>query len=128
MLKEIIICIIIVVSIVCGDFLTQNYTKQSITEISNSLSVLRDEIKQNKDKEEIKEKMKQVKSKWEDSHNKLAYYIEHNELEKVETELTGVESNIDVSEYEESINNLDKSVFLLKHIEDRYAFNLENIF
>ena len=72
--------------------------------------------------------MKQVKSKWEDSHNKLAYYIEHNELEKVETELTGVESNIDVSEYEESINNLDKSVFLLKHIEDRYAFNLENIF
>ena len=35
MLKEIIICIIIVVSIVCGDFLTQNYTKQSITEISN---------------------------------------------------------------------------------------------
>ena len=51
-----------------------------------------------------------------------------NELEKVETELIAIKSYIETQDYEESISELDKSVFVLKHIEDKYAFNLQNVF
>lgn len=58
----------------------------------------------------------------------MAYYIEHDELEKVETNLTALKSFVDSNEYVDAMSELDKSVFVLKHIEDKYAFNLQNIF
>lgn len=72
--------------------------------------------------------MEDVKKDWESRHNKLAYYIEHDELEKVETNLVALKSFIDSNEYAEAVSELDKSVFILKHIEDKYDFNLENVF
>ena len=35
---------------------------------------------------------------------------------------------LSAEDYEELIIGIDRSVFILKHIEDKYAFNLENIF
>lgn len=65
---------------------------------------------------------------WQEKHDKLAYFIEHDELEKVETELVAIKSSIETEDYEESISELDKSVFILKHIEDKYDFNMQNVF
>ena len=61
-------------------------------------------------------------------HDKLAYFIEHDELEKVETDLVSIKSYIETQEYEQAVGELDKGAFVLKHIEDKYAFNLQNIF
>ena len=127
MYKEGIICLIIVIGIVVGNIITQNYTKQSVTELSDALSELRNKVIEN-DINVMEEDGKKVEDKWEEKHNKLAYYIEHNELEKIETELTTIKSNIETNDYEHSIESIDRSIFLLKHVEDRYAFNLENIF
>jgi hypothetical protein len=46
----------------------------------------------------------------------------------VDNYLTGLNSFIATGEYDEAICELDKAVFVLKHIEDKYAFNLVNIF
>ena len=127
MVKEIIICIVIVVVIVFGNVITQNYTKQSVMDLSEELSNLREKII-NQDTEKLKQEMEKVDDKWKEKHEKLAYYIEHNELEKIETEITTIKSNIETAQYEHSVESIDKSMFLLKHVEDRYAFNLENIF
>ena len=127
MTKEIIICIVIVVAIVFGNIITQDYTKQSVKDLSEELSNLRDDI-MNQDTEKLKQKVEKVDDKWKEKHEKLAYYIEHNELEKIETEITTIKSNIETAQYEHSVESIDKSMFLLKHVEDRYAFNLENIF
>ena len=78
--------------------------------------------------EKIKNDAEIVYKQWEKRHEKLAYYIEHDELEKVETELIGIKSDLETEDYEELIIGIDKSVFILKHIEDKYAFNLQNIF
>ena len=127
MFKEIFICTIIVIVIILGNIITQNYTKQSVEELSNAFSNLREDvIMQNMDK--IKDETEDIDKKWEERHEKLAYYIEHNELEKIETELTTIKSNIETAEYNHSIESIDKCMFLLKHVQDRYAFNLENIF
>lgn len=129
MLKETIICIVIVLAIVFGNNTTQEYTKESVSELSSGLMTLREETTQNnREKEKLQKDMENIYQQWEQRHDKLAYFIEHDELEKVETEFVAIKSYIETDEYEEATSELDKSVFILKHIEDKYAFNLENVF
>lgn len=129
MFKETIICIVIVMAIIFGNNTTQNYTKESVSELSSGLMQLRESAKkENLEKETIKEKAENIYNQWEKRHGKLAYFIEHDELEKVETELVTIKSDIETETYEELISGIDRSVFILKHIEDKYAFNLENVF
>ena len=127
MFKESIICIVIIFAIFVGNFITQDYTKNAVEELTEELSSLRDKILQ-ENSETLNKTLENVNNKWQEKHDKLAYYIEHNELEKIETEITSFKSNIENKEYKKSIEDIDKTMFLLKHVEDRYAFNLENIF
>ena len=131
MLKEIIICIIIVTTIIIGNSISQRYTTESVNEMVNSLNAIRTEIfdnKENIDINKIENEIDNLKNKWEKRHEKLAFYIEHDELEKVETNLTGLKGEIEAGEYGDAMSQLDQSVFLLEHIEDKYKFNLQNIF
>ena len=131
MLKEIIICITIVTTIVIGNGVTQKYTTESVDEMVNLLNNIRTEISENEENIDIsnlKSEIDNLKEEWEKRHEKLAFYIEHDELEKVETNLTGLEGEIEGGEYGEVMSRLDQSVFLLEHIEDKYKFNLQNIF
>lgn len=129
MLKESIICIIIVIAIIFGNNTTQDYTKESISELSSGLLTLRENVNQeNREDEKIQKEAEEIYKNWEKRHEKLAYFIEHDELEKVETELIAIKSEVETGNYEELISGIDKSVFILKHIEDKYAFNLQNVF
>lgn len=131
MQKEVIVCIFIIVLIIVGNVVTQNYTVESVESLADQLSDLKSDIfkeEENIERDSIKDKIKQIKDNWESRHDKLAYYIEHDELEKVETNLTSLGSFIETNEDSEAVSELDKSVFVLKHIEDKYAFNLQNIF
>ena len=131
MIKELIISVIIVVLIFVGNAITENYTKESIDETKQSLSILRDEIIKNEDEIDIniaKEKIDKIHEQWDLRYEKLAYYIEHDELEKVKTELTGLRGYIEKEEYSEAVPELDKSVYILEHIKDKTALNLKNIF
>ena len=131
MLKESIICIVIVISIIFGNYQTQNYTKETVRELSGKLAGLKEELFKEdyeKKQEDVKNKVEEVYEEWNKRHDTLAYFIEHDELEKVETNLTSLKSYIETNEYSESINELDKGEFILKHIEEKYAFSLENIF
>ena len=125
MLKEIIISIMIIVVIVSLDFFTQNYANESIKQTTTMLNDLKEKIKKGEDSIN---NIDGLVASWENRRKKLAYFIEHDELEKVETSLTGLYSFIETEEYTEATSELDKSNFILKHIEEKYAFNLENIF
>ena len=95
MKKEMIICIFVVIIIVLGNIITQRYTKISVETLSNDLEELKIDLDNKlnnigkKTKEEISEEVNIITEEWELRHDKLAYYIEHNELEKVEDNLTG---------------------------------------
>ena len=131
MIKELIISIIIVILIFVGNFITENYTKESVDETAQNLSVLREEIIKKNDEIDIqlvKSEINDIYEKWNLRHEKLAFYIEHDELEKVKTELTGLKGYIEKEEYTEAIPELDKSVYILQHIKDKTALNFKNIF
>lgn len=131
MWKEAIICSIIIITILIGNQVTQSYSVETVEEITIKLEELKQEMnkeQENINHEKINEKIEDIFNKWEERHDKLAYYIEHDELEKVETNLTSLKSYIKTNQYAEAVCELDKTVFILKHIEDKYVFNLQNVF
>lgn len=129
MKKELIICTIIVISIIIGNIITQNYTKETINITTQKLDELKSKITQEDIlTEEVKNEILEIYDEWNKRHDKLAYYIEHDELEKVETDLISLKSFIEVQEYKEAVSELDKTIYILKHIEEKNAFNLKNIF
>lgn len=129
MYKEVIITIIIVITIVTGNILTRNYTKSSVDSMNKELAQIREElIKEERQEAKIVEQMNQIDRKWQKLSEELAYYIEHDELEKVETDLVALRANIDTQEYETGIENLDRCKFILDHIKDKEALKIKNIF
>ncbi len=131
MLKESIISIIIVILIVFGDIKTQNYTVEAVEETTNYLLELRDVIINDDELVDIdvaKQKINEIHQKWDTKYELLAYYIEHDELEKVETEITGLKAYLDKEELSEAVAEIDKSIYILEHIKEKNAFKLKNIF
>lgn len=127
--KEIIICIIIIIIIIIVNIITQSYTDKSVDFLDSRLEELRGELqKENIEKEVLQGKAEIVMEDWKRKYEKLAFYIEHDELEKVETELTSLKANIEVEQYEECISDLEKSIFILNHIKEKFKFNIKNIF
>jgi len=127
MLKESIICIIIIIGILGLEFLTQNFTKKTVEEITG---IFRN-IKENEEKqktEKINENIKNISNKWEEKQKKLAYYIDHEELEKVHTAIVTMKSYIETNNYSSAMAELEEGRFVLEHIKEKNTLNLQNIF
>lgn len=128
MQKELFICIIIIISIVVGNILTHNNTKSAIAEVNSNLQEVSNKIWQKENDNEIQDAISTSKEIWDDKYKVLAYYIEHDELEKVSEALVKAKSNISAEEYNTAIENIDSCIFLLQHIEEKDKFSLKNIF
>ena len=125
--KEMVICVVFVIFIIIGDIVTQKYTKNTVNYMTNELEILKNGLLE-QSKEEINDEIDKIDRKWKDAHNKLAYYIEHDELEKVETNFTACRSLANNGEYSQAISEVEKTIYVLDHITDKYSFNLVNIF
>ncbi|MBO6232481.1 MAG: DUF4363 family protein [Clostridia bacterium] len=129
MKKEAIICLVTIILIFAGHYLLQNYSKYAIGETTTELGELNEIMSQeNIDSEDVKKKINEIHEKWDKKYNTMAFYIEHNELEKVETELTGLRSSIENEEYSDAQNELARAQYLLKHIEEKNKLSWKNIF
>ena len=129
MLKETVICVISVIIIILGNNITNSYANDSMNYISSELGDLRKIVLEDNDSnEKSKNKIDEIFNQWYQIYNKLAYFIEHDELEKVQDNLTQIRSNIEMEEKQETIVTLDSTVFILKHIEEKLDLKLENIF
>lgn len=127
MYKEVVICIVVIVTIVLLNAVTQKYTRNTTSDITQIFSDLKGNMLE-EDKNEIDKKVKILDEKWGQKHDRLAYYIEHDELEKVDTAIVSLKSYVETDDYSSAIAELDKGKFILEHIQKKYAFNLENMF
>ena len=127
MKNESLICIVVIILIAILEMVTGNYTKDSVEYLKSDLYQIKQEI-ETEDKKKISEKVMNAKENWKDRANKMAYYVEHDELEKVNVYLVGVESNTETEEYNDAKSELEKCIYILEHIEEKYKFNLKNIF
>ena len=86
MRKEIIIVFIIIIMIFATDILTQNFTKKSISLINEKLDNIKTSIINN-ETNDLNSEITDLDENWTDINNKMSFYIEHDELEKVNTSL-----------------------------------------
>lgn len=130
MKKEIIIVCIILVCMIVGQIATQKYTENIFNNLNSNLEKLKNSIS---NEEKINHNMAQkdiqnIQEDWYDKYKKLAFYIEHDELEKVEAGLAIIKASIDIEDYKTAIEELEKNKFILEHIQDKDSFKLVNIF
>lgn len=126
MFKEAIISIIIVFTIVALDFITEDYTKESVKETTSSLDEIKTNIEKNTD--QIKDSVNKTFDIWEKRYDKLAYFIEHNELEKVKTGLINMRTYVELKNFNMAISSIEETEFVLEHIKDKNSLSLQNIF
>jgi len=127
MFKEIIIIIVVVFLVVGLDIITNKYTKDTVESMSTELNMLKEYILK-EDKLKAEKELNKVKENWEEKYKVLAFYIEHDELEKVKTELTELYANFSVEEYNLCIQEIETMKFILSHIQEKEEFHLRSIF
>lgn len=124
--KEMIISIVVIVAIVILNFFVGRAVDDKLNTVRGQLGEMRKEIEsQNYDRaSEISE---DITNYWNDSEVFLSCYIEHDELEKVQTEFTSLKACLKVHE-EDCLEYIDRMDFVIKHIEEKDDLVLQNIF
>ena len=128
MKKELIVCIFIFIIIITANIITQNYTKECVSYMNKELNLLKESSINKKNNKEISEKISNIENIWSNYQEKLAYYIEHNELEKVETQIYAIKGLIESKSYDSMLSEIEKCSFILKHIEEKSKLSIKNIF
>ena len=127
MKKEAIITIIIIILILAGEWITQNYTNKKLSELQEDLSSLKEEILAESDVDSLIQKTEEIYNNWEKENEILSYYLEHNELEKVNTQIILIKGYLESDAPQDSIPDLEEGIYILEHIKEKEAFNLKNI-
>ena len=132
MQKEIFIVIIIIIAIVSIDVLTNNYTKKNFGRIDEKLEEIKEiglSLINEEDKEdELKNKLGELEKDWHNINSKPAVFLEHDELEKINSSMIKFKSYFELEEYTEAIPELENCKFILKHLQDKEAIDLINLF
>ena len=109
MKKEIIVISFVIIFIIILEIITNRYTDECIKNLSDDFLSLKEEIQNNSDdNEKLIKKLDEINESWDNYFNILAYYIEHNELEKLNTEITVLKSYLELQDYESAIPVIDK--------------------
>lgn len=129
MYKELIISTIVLIIIFGLNYITQKNTDYIVEVMSKNLEIVRkDVLEENPNKEQAMRHVNEAYEKWEEEDDKMAYYVEHDELEKVKTALTSIKSYVEVEEYAQSVEAIDKCIYILEHIHERELVSWDNIF
>ena len=57
----------------------------------------------------------------------LTFYIEHDELEKVNVQLERIIANFNVDSKEDAMPEIKEAIYILRHIEKKQKLTLRNI-
>ena len=122
--KDIIAIVVIIVFVIGINFITDKIMSDSVFEIIS----IANEIDIELETKINMEKVYLLDEKWEEKENALAFFSEHDELEKVTKEVKKlVVSSINKLKYEIK-DEIEQIRFLLSHIEEKNKLLLKNIF
>lgn len=128
MRKEMITIFIILVFVILLNILTQNYTKKSVDIVVEGMERIKELVDNDQyENVELESEIHKVEDKWNERREVLSYYIEHDEIEKIELELTAVGANAAADDNENLRENLERCIFLLEHVRRKEKFGLSTI-
>lgn len=124
MKKELFICLIIIIAIIISDVILQRYTDKSMDNLNYKLSQLKQEIyKETFDEDKINE----IIDNWDNNYKIYTCYLEHDELEKINTQLIVIKSAMEVQDKESVYEEIDKAIYIINHVESKQMLKLDNI-
>lgn len=125
-MKELIISGIVIAVIVAGNILTGNFIDNKLNHIIGLLDEI-SPILEDEDYEVASDKIGEIREYLDESEAVLSCYIEHDELEKVQSSLVLLESYIKM-ENDEAFSEANQMAFVIKHIEEKDDLKIKNIF
>ena len=129
MYKELIICIVIIMMIFGLNYVTQSNTDFTVQTMKTKLEEVKQELLQpDPDYPKALQMAQKAYDTWEDLDDRLAFYVEHNELEKVKTAVTSMVSFIQTEDDSQSVESIDRCIYILEHIDEREKVSWDNIF
>ena len=129
MKKEIVITIIIILVIIMGDIITNNYTKKCVKATNDNLEELKNMVlSKTETNNDLELRAEEIYDEWRNNTKGLAYYIEHNEMEKVDVQMQIITADLEAESMEESIPEIEQAIYLLHHIEEKRALKMKNVF
>lgn len=126
-LREYCIIIIILILVFSIEFLTSKSLNEAVSWMRDGIISIENKIKENRESEAQKE-FEDLQGKWKERTEKLALFVEHNELEKVSKDIVIIESNFETDEPDKVLENIAELKFMLEHIEEKNQLKLKNIF
>lgn len=128
-MKESIIIISILMIIFGGALYTQNFLNDTSDKLVSKLENLKTDLEsENTNQQRLEEQSDEIYEEWEDINEKWSVVVLHDEIDLIETSLIRMKSKIKTGSLEESMEDLDTSIFLLKHIKEKEKTSLKNIF
>lgn len=129
-MKEIIIIIVCIVTVIIGANISLSYLSKTGNDLIANLDELKVEIEkaQNGQENKSRELANDIYNKWQSLEGKWSIIVVHNELDLIQLSLIGMKTYIDENKYSDSMEELEKSSFLLEHIKDKEKLDLKNVF
>ena len=128
-MKEFTIIIFILIIIFGGATYTQKFLNNTSNVLVSKLENLKTDLQnENKNQDTLQKQTDEIYGQWKDINEKWSVIVLHDEIDLIETSLIRMKSKIKTGSLDESVEDLDTSIFLLKHIKEKEKTNLKNIF
>jgi len=126
-MKDVLISLILSVIMI----FTISSSIKYLNTVSQNLSELNDEIEQNINDENWEEAYKitiEYTEKWQSYSKKIKLFLDHQEIDNIETELWQLPQYIKEKSKDEALASVYVLKYLLNHIADIEKIKIENIF
>ena len=128
-MREMLIISSILIIIICGAIFTKEYLNNTSNMIVNGLENLKYSIEQeNISDQELVKKSEEIYRNWDNINKQWSNIVLHEEIDLIETALIRMKSKIKIGELEESLEDIETSIFLVNHINEKERTSLKNIF
>ena len=128
--KEIIALIFIIAFLIISDEYVSRYTQSAIEEMDKKTDEIINLVLNHEEynEEDSLNKINDFEKEWKEVEDKLAYFSEHDELEKVSVSITLMKANMEMNMKEDAYEKMQEIKFRIEHIKTKQKFALNNLF
>lgn len=128
--KEIIALIFIIAFLIISDVYVSRYTQSAIEEMDKKTDEIINLVLNHEEynEEDSLNKINDFEKEWKEVEDKLAYFSEHDELEKVSVSITLMKANMEMNMKEDAYEKMQEIKFRIEHIKTKQKFALNNLF
>lgn len=123
MKKLLIICGIIIVGVIASDIVL----KRAIFKDFDYMISILNEIENESNTDLNKKKIYTLNNCLEEKKLIMAFYIDHGELEKINTQFVIVNAALEKQDEKFLYEEVQRTIFIVQHLQKKIEFNLENI-